>query len=338
MSLKLGIVYLLKISSIDKLILYAILTCIVTMIISFYYRFYCTKRFKESRYTFLVDKDILKSVGSFSGWSLFGSTTYALNSHGTNIITNMFFGSGVVTSRAISVQVNTAANQFIQNFRTAVNPQIIKNFATENHEESKRLLLNSTKYSFYLMLLLGLPIILLAEPILQLWLGIVPEYSVIFLQLIIIQSLFQVFDTSFLTALQAKGRLRENALISPFFGLARFATVYFLFRAGHSPVVLSYAGIISVALVVLIVKPILLCKIVDYKSKDIINVFVTCLKVSFVSIPLPVILNSFLKDGLANFIIICVASTISILMTVLYLGLDKEMRLKIIEYAKKKLH
>ena len=115
-----------------------------------------------------------------------------------------------------------------------------------------------TKVSFYLMLLLGLPIILLAESLLQLWLGQVPEYSVIFLKLIIIQSLFQVFHSSFLTALHAKGRLRENALISPLVAAIRFLTVYFLFRADFSPVVLSYTGIVSFAIVGLIIKPVLL--------------------------------------------------------------------------------
>ena len=325
-TLKLGIVYLLKIGNFDKLVLYAALVCLVTVIIALFYRYYCKTRFPETKYQFVFDKDILRAVGGFSGWSLFGNLTYALNSHGTNIITSMFFGPGVVTARAISVQVNMAAMQFVQNFRIAVNPQIVKRYVSKDYEGSKSLLLNSTKYSFYLMLLLGLPIILLAESLLQLWLGQVPEYSVIFLKLIIIQSLFQVFHSSFLTALHAKGRLRENALISPLVAAIRFLTVYFLFRADFSPVVLSYTGIVSFAIVGLIIKPVLLNWIVGYSYRDIICVFVSCLKVSLVSIPIPIFVNNLFENTIANFIIVCATSIVCVLTAVFYIGISAEVR------------
>ncbi|MCL2327845.1 MAG: polysaccharide biosynthesis protein [Bacteroidetes bacterium] len=336
-SLKLGVVYLLKVGNYDKLILYAILLCIVTMGIALFYRFYCVSKFKETHYKFLLDKDILKSVGGFSGWSLFAQVSIALNEQGTNIITGIFFSPAVVAARAISTQVNMTAMQFIQNFRTAVNPQIVKKYAAEDYIGSKQLLLNSAKFSFYLMLLLGLPIILLAEPLLQLWLGQVPEYSVIFLQLIIIQSLFSVFDTSFYTALYAKGQLRENALISPLVGFIRFPIIYFLFKAGFSPVTLSYAGVISYALLGLVIKPILICKIANYTFQDIMNVFSPCLKVCLIAIPIPILAYYYVGSGIINFIIVCFVSTVCILVTVFYVGVNKDMRNKIVSFIKSKL-
>jgi len=337
-SLKLGIVYLLTIGNYDKFILYAILLCTVTIGIALFYRFYCVSKFKETHYKFILDKDILKSVGTFSGWNLLGSTAHTLSIQGTNIITNMFFGSAVVAARAISVQVNMSAMQFVENFRTAANPQIVKKYAAKNYDDSKKLLLSSTKLSFYLMLLLGLPIILLAEPLLQLWLGQVPEYAVIFLQLVIIENLFQVFSTSFTTALYAKGQMKENALISPLFGFIRFPVTYFLFKSGYSPVVLSYAGIISFSLLGLIVKPILVCKIVNYTFRDIMSVFVPCMKVCLAAIPIPVLVNIYLKDGIMrSFIAVCIVSTICILATVFYIGIDNEMRSKIVSFVKNKL-
>ena len=110
-----------------------------------------------------------------------------------------------------------AANQFVTNFRQAANPQIVKKYAAGDYEGSKKLLLQSTKFSFFMMLMIALPVCVLAKPLLTLWLGLVPDYTVSFLQLVVIQSLFQVFDTSFYTALYAKGQLKENALISPTF-------------------------------------------------------------------------------------------------------------------------
>jgi O-antigen/teichoic acid export membrane protein len=336
-SAKLGVVFLLQIGDIDKLVLYAVLICVVHICIALFYRIYCISNFEETHYKFIFDKNIMKAVGGFSGWSLFAQISIALNSQGTNIITNMFFGPAVVAARAISVQVDMAALQFVQNFRTAVNPQIVKKYAAEDYEGSKKLLLNSTKFSFFLMLLLGLPIILLAESLLQLWLGQVPEYSVIFLQLIIIQSLFSVFDTSFYTALYAKGRLKENALISPLLGFIKFLIIYVLFKAGFSPVVLSYAGIISYALLGLVVKPVLVCKIAYYSFKDIINVFFPCSIVCLAAIPIPIFVNYYLEKSLINFFIVCIVSTISILTVIFFLGIDRQMRCKIVYIVKEKL-
>ena len=98
------------------------------------------------------------------------------------------------------------------------------------------------------MFLLGLPILLLADQILYYWLGQVPDYAPVFLQLTIVQALFSIFDSSFYVALYAKGRLKENALISPLAGFIQFPVVYILFRQGYSPVALSWAAVVSYAI------------------------------------------------------------------------------------------
>ena len=218
-SAKLCICYLLSLGNFDKLKFYATLLLIVQVGLMIFYRIYCKRNFEEAHYSLTFDKKIFKEIAAFSGWSMFASTSTALNSQGVLLLLNIFFTPAVVTARAISLQVNMAATQFVNNFRTAVNPQIVKRLAAGDIQGSHKLLLTSTKYSYYLMLCLCLPICLLSYPLLHLWLGLVPEYATIFLQLIIIQSLFQVFDTSFYTALYAMGRLKENALISQTFSL-----------------------------------------------------------------------------------------------------------------------
>ena len=124
------------------------------------------------------------------------------------------------------------------------------------------------------MLLLALPIFYVAEQLLQLWLGQVPPYSVMFLRFAVVSSLFQVFDTSFYTALYAKGQIRENAFISPTVGFIAFPIIYVLFRLGFSPVCLAMINMIGYILLGLIIKPILIIRIVDYKWKDIFDVFI----------------------------------------------------------------
>jgi O-antigen/teichoic acid export membrane protein len=333
---KLGIVYLLRLGGLDRLVLYAALLCSIQIIISLCYRFYCQMTIKATAYHFIWDKSIFKPIISFSGWSMFAQVSIALNTQGAAIITNIFFGPEVVAARAIALQVNMAANQFVNNFRTAINPQIVKKHASEDMAGSRKLLLESTKYSYYLMFILGLPMILIADKILLLWLGTVPKYTVIFLQLVIVQSFFSVFDTSFYTALYTKGRLRENALISPTIGFISFPVVYLFFKLGYSPVVLSYAGIITYALLGILIKPILIIRIANYPIRDVVSVFIPCIKVTVVSMIFPLIINYIASDSILSAFIVCASSIISVIISIYCIGIDKNLRSKIIEYIKHK--
>lgn len=340
--MKLFIVYLLVISDWDKLKLYALLLCFVQISIALFYRFYCTRNFKETRYKWNVDKKIMKEVLGYSGWNLWSNASIALNNQGATILINMFFSPGVVTARAIANQVNMAANQFVHNFRTAVNPQIVKRYAVGDYDGSKSLLLSSARYSFYMMLTLCLPICLVTKPLLELWLGIVPDYTVVFLQLTIITSLFQVFDMSFYTALYAKGRIKDNAMISPTIGFLVYPIVYILFNYGYSPIVLAWALLLCYALISLVVKPILIIKIVDYTWKDVMQVFIPCLKVTIASVPLPYLLYIYQSElfagKISRFFLLTSVSVICVILSIWLLGLDKETKTKIQIFIKRKIN
>lgn len=340
-TLKLLIVYLLSIGEWDKLKFYAVLLCAVTVGMALYYRFYCIRRFSETKYQLMLDKKIMKEVLGYSGWNLFANTSIALNNHGAVLLLNMFFSPGVVAGRAIANQVNMAAYHFITNFRTAANPQIVKRYAAKDYEGSKELLLSSTKYSYYLMLLLALPIFLVAETLLQLWLGQVPPYSVMFLRFAVVSSLFQVFDTSFYTALYAKGQIRENALISPTVGFIAFPIIYVLFRLGFSPMCLALINMLGYVLLGLIIKPLLIIRIADYRWKEILDVFSPCLMVTIVSVLLPSVLFFYLEtveiNTFISFFLTVIVSVISVACSVWFIGLSSEMRIQLITQAKKKM-
>lgn len=329
-SAKLGICYLLTLVDYDKLILYASLLFIVQLLVMLFYRLYCTKNFKEARFSMTFDEIVFKEIARFSGWSMFANTAMALNSQGILVLLNIFFSPAVVAARAISLQVNMAANQFVTNFRQAANPQIVKKYASGDYEGSKKLLLQSTKFSFFMMLMIALPVCVLAKPLLTLWLGLVPDYTVSFLQLVVIQSLFQVFDTSFYTALYAKGQLKENALISPTFLFVCFPIIYWLFKIGCSPLVLSWASLLTYVILAIVVKPLLIIKIVDYKWSEIWQVFKPCIWVSIVSIPFPVYLSIIVDtSNSVNFILVALITVLVVVISSYYIGLNKEVRNKL---------
>lgn len=335
---KLGIVYLLSIGSIDKLVLYAILLFIVQFGIFGFYVLYSRQNFEESEFRLSFDKTLFGQIFSFSGWSLFANGAIALSNQGILLLLNLFFAPAVVTARSISLQVNNVANQFVTNFRTAANPQIVKKYAAGDTEGSKELLLESTRFSYYLMLLIAVPLIFLSDPLLSIWLIEVPQYTVVFLQIVIIQSLFQVFDTSFYTALYAKGRIRENALISPLVVFVCFPMVYLLFKSGASPVALSWAYLVCYALLGLVIKPILLNRICDYNWKEILNVFWVCFVVTIAAVPIPWAIYHFIGvETLGSSVIVFVASVVFVAVAVWALGLTKSMRARLLQAVKSRI-
>ena len=340
--LKLVVVYLLKLGSFDKLILYSILLAIVNISIAVFYRCYVIHFFEESHYKFMWDKSIIKKILSYSGWNLLANTSIALNNQGAIVLLNIFFSPAIVSARAIANQVNMAAHQFINNFRTAANPQIIKRYAAGDIEGSKRLLLSSTKYSYYMMLLLCLPICLVADILLEIWLTEVPESTVAFLRLAIITSLFQVFDSSFYTALYAKGQIRENALTGPLIALTVFPVVYVLFKFGMSPMALAWALLVLYIILGMVQKPILIVKIAGYKYSEIFEVFACCFKVSLVSLPIPLFVY-YVKERitvnsiLVFFILTCIC-ILSVACSIWYIGIDKTVRNSIKSFVLHKIH
>lgn len=337
--LKLGIVYMLYISPFDKLKTYALLYCLVSVSMALYYRYYCNKHFLETKFKLSIDKTILKEVLGYSGWNLFANTSIALNNQGATILINMFFSPAVVTARSVANQVNMAACQFVSNFRTAVNPQIVKRYAAGDFESSKELLLDSTKYSFYLMLIMSLPICLEARTLLRVWLGVVPDYSVVFLQLAVVTSLFQVFDTSFYTALYAKGRIRENAMISPMLGFLVFPITYIMFKLGYSPVFLSWTLLVLYATLGLLVKPMLIIKIVGYHWSEIVSVYKSCAIVLLSSIVLPLFYYFYVANHIQSeiwkFLSVVLISVFSVAFATWLFGIPSETKKMIISFVKK---
>lgn len=340
--LRLVIVYMLTLFDFDKLKLYSVLFFMVSLGMMTFYRWYCNRYFEECRLRFTFNKEIFKPILGFSGWQLFASSAIACSNQGILILLNMFFSPAVVAARSISLHVNHTARQFMDSFRSASNPQIIKKYAAGDHDGSKKLLFETTKYCYFLMLLTCLPTYLLSYQLLYVWLGQVPEYTDIFVRLIVIQSIIQTFNSGFYTAIYAKGRMRENAISAPIILFSAFPIVYVLFKMGASPVALSYAYIISYAVQAFIQKPLILVKYIDYKWSDFNPLFWNCFKVTVAGCIIPIFFRyGFINHLTSNhYIIFFSVGSISVLSTsvaIWHIGLEKEMRAKLLSFLKKKL-
>ena len=333
--LKLAIVYVLLFFYHDKLELYAALMCATTVAIMIFYRLYCRKSFDEVRNSFIFDKDMFKGIASFSGWNLLTSSAASLANQGVTVVTNMFYNPAVVTTRSLAFRINDIINQFIGNYRTAINPQIIKKYAAKDYEGSNKLALVSVKYTYFLMLIIVVPLMALTEPLLGLWLEDVPDGLIEFVRLALIQGLFQAIDTSLYVPIYAKGRIKENAIISPLFDSLQLPVVYILFKKGFPPVTLAWVGLIAYMLLAVVIKPILVHVIAEYNYKNIMLVIGKCCVVTILSGIIPFVLFIlFDVNSIKGFSVVFIASILYTGIIIWIFGIEREMKQIITTWTK----
>lgn len=212
-TLRLLVVLMLTWISFDKLKLYAILICVVTLVIAIIYCLYSLRHFNETKFVFVRDKKLYKTLVSYSGWNLFGNIAGVAKGQGINILFNIFFGAIVNAAQGIAYQVQAATQSFVNNFQMAMNPQIIKSYASRENEYLNQLIIRGSKFSFYLLLIISIPIIVEVDFILELWLNTVPKYASTFTVLILIISLIDCISGPLMTAIQATGNIKAYQAI-----------------------------------------------------------------------------------------------------------------------------
>lgn len=336
---KLGIVYLLTLASWDKLIFYAVLVALVQIAVALFYRFYCIHHYEESHLQRRFDKPIFKEMMSFSSWSLIANVSQVLGTQGLTVVMNMFFNPVLIAAQQIGNQINAAIYQFRANFVTAINPQIIKLYAIGEYTESRKLTLETSIYVFDLMLLLSLPIIVLMEPILNLWLVDVPEYAVIFGQWILGAHLFGTYATMLFIPMTASGQLKENSYATVFVTILGVVGLYFVLKAGGSVMWVQYFTLISTLLYSYVVKPIIVCKYIpDYNWKLLVVNTWQMVKVAFSPVAFSIVIYKFWP--VTGFWIMVLQALIIMLMVGIssMAFMDKMMRQKLFMLVKSKLH
>lgn len=328
---KLAIAYLISITHWDRLIFYAALLALVQVIVAIIYRLYCKAEYLESHLTKDFDKPIFKEMLGFSSWSLIANVSHLLGTQGLTVVMNMFFSPVVVAAQAIGNQISNAISQFRNNFSTAITPQVIKLYSIERFTESRKLNLDSSVYIFDLMLLLCLPIIVLMEPILNLWLVDVPEYAVIFGQYTLICQITGVYNTTLYVPMTASGKLKENSYASVFVTILGVIGLYFMFKAGWDVMWVQYMAIFQSVIYAYVVKPAILCKYVpDYTWKAIMNCTWQMMKVAIAPLAISIVIyRYFPPDSIFIMIIEGIIIMLAVCMSS-FAFMDKTLKLKLI--------
>ncbi len=233
---KLAICYLIYISPFDKLNTYAALMVMVSVVVRIIYYVYCWKNFPECRVGISFQPKIFGEILSFAGWNFFGSTASILNSQGVNMLMNIFFGIIVNAARGIAEQANGIIMQFVTNFTMAINPQITKSYAAGDKDRAFQLTCRGARFSFFIMFVLALPIMIEAKQVLHLWLGEPPEHAAEFFILTVLSSLIILLGQTLVTLQMAYGKIRKYQIWITVFGCLTFPLTYAAFKLGFSAI------------------------------------------------------------------------------------------------------
>jgi len=294
--LKLIIVFLLLFFGWDKLKLYAVLTCGVAFVVLLLYKTYCNKAFATCRYNFFWDKALYKKLMSFSGWSMFGSVANVGAQQGLNILLNIFFGVAINAAMGIANQVSSAVFGFVSNFQTAFNPQIVKSYAMNDKEYFMNLIFQSSKFSYYLLLLLSIPLLICTDFILQVWLHNVPEYTASFCRLIILFLLVDAISAPLWMSVQATGDIRNYQILIGSLILLNFPLAYLALKLGYPPESVLIVRVLINLLTYAVRIFYLRSKINLPSGKYIRDVVLVVSLVTLLALPLPLLVNHFIAD------------------------------------------
>lgn len=325
--LKLGAVLLLMWCNFDKLIVYSALICFVGVIIRIAYGTYSSSHFEECGcFSWKINHEMMNNMLSFSCWTIFGNLGYILHTYGIALIINAFFSLAVNTAQGIANQVNAIVTQFSNNFIVAMNPQIVKTYATGDFSEMQKLIWLGCKISFCMMSFFVVPLIVECSQLLQLWLVNVPDYTCTFVRLILLISLINSFSSLLSTAKGATGSIKKYQITLTLIGALHLPFAWIAFVMGAGPEYSMYIYLL-IAIVLQIVRIIFVCKSLKFSLSSFFQkVIMRCFYVLFVSFALAYCLHYFMEKCIIVSILICIISCVAVTVSTMFIGFSTNER------------
>ncbi len=333
-ALKLAICYGLYISPFDKLKTYSVLLVLVYFLTTSLYWFYCRRKFEECAFERKLDKSLLKEMWGFASWNLFGQASWIMNTHGINMLMNIFFGVVVNAARGVAVQVNGIIQQFVNNFMLAMYPQITKSYAAGDKNQAFTLACRGAKFSFYIMFFLSLPLLIESKQILKFWLGNPPEDADIFVIWTIISTYTVLLGNTLVTLQVADGNIKKYQLWMTILGSLPFPLTWVFFKMGYTAVssyyiyVLTYWGLIFV-------RWYLVYEMTGLPAKQYLwGVVGKCHIIAIVSCLLPLLEFYLLPENFIRIMIVGLTSICVTCISIFFLGLDCREKVFFIDKAR----
>ena len=304
----------------DKLIMYSILLMSIGIMMQSIYFIYCHRHFPECRLQHSFDRQRWKEISSFAGWNFIGCTAGLMKGQGVNILINLFFGTAVNAARGISETINIHVNSFAGNFMSAVYPQITKSYAAGDYSYTYSLVERGSRFSYYAILIVALPIILETDFILHLWLGSYPEHTVNFARLVLVTLLIDTLSNTLINLQSATGRIRNYQIAVGGMLLMNFPFSYICLKAGLEPEY-TYVVAIFFSICCLSLRLYFLKRMTSFSPASFIrNVCCNVIIVTSIALIIPVLIHYYMSSGLLRFVISTIISILSTIITIYVVG------------------
>ena len=334
--LKLLICYLIVVSPIDKLITYGILILAVRTLVIMIYRVYCIRKFEECRFSIVKDWGLIKPILTFSGWDLLGNLSITARDQGVDVIMNMFFGPAINSAAGKAGVICNAVNGFSHNFLTAIRPPIVKAYSIGNIRKMEDLMIDASKYSYSLLILLSVPFFFESQFVINLWLKNPPEYAALFCVVDLVMVLIIALFRPLTYAIHASGRIRFMSIANGIIFLSSVPIAYFLLLTGKNPIAPWIAKCILQLLVAAsnlysVKRNIPEFNVAFYLKNTVLPAI---LSVSIILLVTYLVYRQFPDSSWWRFLSVCTVSTLTVAATVFFIVFDKKMRSFFIQKAK----
>ena len=324
--LKLLTAFILIFSKWDNLVLYAVLTVIAQLIVRFIYVHYCNRHFSITKIVYRFNKQLFRSMTSFIGWNVWGGLSNVLYSQGLNILLNMFFGPVINAARGIAVQVQGVVQQFAFNLQTAINPQITKSYAIGELKSMRDLVYRCSRYTFFLLLIISLPIFLETSFLLNLWLTTVPEWTVSFTRIMLCIIMVDSVAAPLMTSSAATGNVKLYQTVIGGTMLLIVPVSYLLLKLGYNPSVVFFVHL-AFCLMTFVLRLIIVRPMIQLSIREYLKVALwPCLKSGVLAIIIPTVLYMLLPNKLTNGVLVLLSSIIFSIIAVYLLGITPNER------------
>jgi len=320
----------------NRLRLYSLLIAIVNIVPAFMFYAYCRQKFRAIiKWNFQRGINKYKEMLSFSSWVMIGAASSIGRTTGSALIINLFFGTVLNAAYGIANQVNSVVLMFAQNLGQAAIPQITKSFSSGNTNRTLTLVAYISKYSFFLMLLPALPILLETNYLLTIWLGDLPPYTVIFCQLMIINALIDSLGYGIPAAVNATGKIKYYQIILAGTSLLSLPISFVLYKFGFPPPTILVT-ILFIACLNFVIRQFVVKKIIpSFSIIFLLNTsYIKILYVILLISPL-FFLHELLIAGFSRFFFFSLFSVCWLLVAIYLVGTEKREKVAINQILKK---
>lgn len=332
---QLAISYLILWNPFDRLIYYALMLFLLQNMVRYIYQNYCRKHFYECHYIKYYDVKMMKEILGFSSWNMFGNGATIIKTHGGNLILNLFFGPSVNAARGLANHVYHAVSGLVTNFLMAVAPQITQSYAKKDYKYMLSLMNKGSLFSFYLLLLICLPLIINADFILRIWLKSVPEYTVTFVQLSLVTCILYGITRPLVTGQNATGNVKKFQLVIGIIELLNLPISYIVLFLGGEPYLVLWVAVIMEFISVLL-RIYMLPKTIPFFSPVVFikKILIKCAIVTIVCLIIPILMHYNLEHNICSSLANIFVSIICTFVTIYFIGISKNEKEWLIEKVK----